>query len=304
VGLQDSTAEPRPAGLRVAARHFGKLHQPKTAVSPTCAAPWGMGALLETVLHLPQLTDLLLTSASAQQGTAARLAGVTYTALTSSTNLCTLQLALSNRAAPQAYLGFNPATKYPNLHMVDLQSGCCSSAVPVSTLQLQHLIYSCPALESLEFVAWQPTALTALLPLLQLSALTCLGLHRVFAAAPTVLAFAAELSGLRQLNLDGLPQLRDPALLQLTALTALHELQLGARQGGTTAEAGASSSTQPSGASESAVCLRSKVSPASLVPKQPGLSLPGVGHADRQTGTPTQPVVGGSTAAGFTTALQ
>jgi Leucine-rich repeat (LRR) protein len=216
----------------------------------------GVAALFKTVVQLPLLTDLLITTASAQQATAGRVPPTNYTALTSSTNLCSLQLALSDRISPGAYCLFEPEFVYPQLRVVDLQSGWCSSTKPVSALQLQHLCSSCPALESLEFVVWRSMAVTVLLPLLQLSALTCLGLHRVRAAAPAVLAFTAELSALRQLNLTGLPQLRDPALLHLTALTALRELRLYADNN---ASAGASSQAlQEEGP---AVCLRSEVSP-------------------------------------------
>jgi hypothetical protein len=41
-----------------------------------------------------------------------------------------------------------------------------------------------------------------------------------------VLSVAAQLTGLKQLVLQGLSQLQDTALLQLTALTALEELEL------------------------------------------------------------------------------
>jgi hypothetical protein len=71
-----------------------------------------------------------------------------------------------------------------------------------------------------------PTACT---PLLQLSALTHLAVDRVdgtAAVAAGVLNVAAQLTGLKKLVLHGLPQLKSLALVQLTALTALQELDL------------------------------------------------------------------------------
>lgn len=114
----------------------------------------------------------------------------------------------------------------PNLRVVDLQCGRGSGALPVSTVQLQHMCFCCPALESLDFGLCKSAPLMALLPLLQLSALTRLGLHKVGDSVSTVAAFAARLTGLKQLSLTGLPQLKRPALDQLTALTGLQELHL------------------------------------------------------------------------------
>lgn len=82
-------------------------------------------------------------------------------------------------------------------------------------------------------------------PLLQLSALTSLRIdqqdyirsvhgpcQRALAAAAgaaataEVVEVAAQLTGLKQLVLGGLPWVADPVLLQLTTLTALEELLL------------------------------------------------------------------------------
>jgi hypothetical protein len=61
--------------------------------------------------------------------------------------------------------------------------------------------------------------------LLQLPALTRLVLHAVDSPA-AVVEVAAQLTGLKHLELWGLYQLADPALLQLTALTSLEAIVL------------------------------------------------------------------------------
>jgi hypothetical protein len=219
----------------------------------------GVKGLLEALTQLSALTELTLTSAAGQPGqpAAAQCPAELYTALTVSTNLCSLRLALSDKFAP-TYLLFAPCVVYANLQEVDLQYGRYSSAVPVGTLQLQHLCGCCPAVESLEIVIWKATPLIALLPLLQLSALTRLGLHKVQESVSTVASFTAHLSGLRQLSLTGLPQLRHPALLQLTALTGLEELDLHAPS---TPAACISPARGGCVANRTDVCLRSNVSP-------------------------------------------
>jgi hypothetical protein len=66
----------------------------------------------------------------------------------------------------------------------------------------------------------------AFTPLLQLTALTHLQLTDVGAAAKGTVGVVAQLTGLKRLGMEGLPQLPDPTLLQLTALTALEELDM------------------------------------------------------------------------------
>jgi hypothetical protein len=99
--------------------------------------------------------------------------------------------------------------------------------LPVSEQQLQQLCSCCPAVEDLAFCLSRGSPSTAYLPLLQLSALASLKIKDVgAAAAAAAVGVAAQLTGLKQLVLQGLPQLTDPALLQLTALTALETLKL------------------------------------------------------------------------------
>jgi hypothetical protein len=60
----------------------------------------------------------------------------------------------------------------------------------------------------------------------QLSLLTKLVLHQVGAAmVPAVVDVATQLTGLKELELLGTYDLADPALLHLTALTALERLE-------------------------------------------------------------------------------
>jgi hypothetical protein len=65
-----------------------------------------------------------------------------------------------------------------------------------------------------------------MLHLLELSALTHLKVHNLGEEAADEVGIAALLTGLKQLQLRGLPQLADPALLQLTVLTGLTKLTL------------------------------------------------------------------------------
>jgi hypothetical protein len=65
------------------------------------------------------------------------------------------------------------------------------------------------------------------MPILQLSALTHLDVRNVGAAAAVAAVdVAMQLTGLRHLYLDDLPDLPPDTLLQLTALTILEELGL------------------------------------------------------------------------------
>jgi hypothetical protein len=95
--------------------------------------------------------------------------------------------------------------------------------------QLQQLCSCCPNLDSLEFRIARPVSPTALLPLLQLSALTRLRLittTRDAAVAAAILGVAAQLTSLEQLVLWGLSREAESTLLQLTTLTALTSLKI------------------------------------------------------------------------------
>jgi hypothetical protein len=119
---------------------------------------------------------------------------------------------------------FRLGTVYPLLLKVDLQMEEEVGSMPLSEQQLQHLCSCCPAVQSLRLNSG--TSPFALLPLRQLSALTQLAVHGVDVAAAAVADVAAQLTGLKQLELRGLRQLVEPALLPLTALTGLESLTL------------------------------------------------------------------------------
>jgi hypothetical protein len=131
-------------------------------------------------------------------------------AFLTSTNLCSLQLGLQNHwdTPLRNWVLFTPGALYPHLRCIDMAFEDESTyglswtgLVPLSEQQLQQLCSCCPAVRSLAFMAQQAPSPTAFLPLQQLSALTQLGIHSI-------------------------PQLTDPALIPLTALTALKQLQL------------------------------------------------------------------------------
>lgn len=76
-------------------------------------------------------------------------------------------------------------------------------------------------MDTLKLALRVPPQLTAVHPLLQLSALTALQVYRVGTGWPAVVAVAAQLTGLKHLVLWGLYEMAAPTLLKLTALTAL-----------------------------------------------------------------------------------
>jgi hypothetical protein len=149
-------------------------------------------------------------------------AAAAFTALTASTNLCSLELG--QHIGIQACDLFMAGKVYPHLRRVNLTRG--ELGMPLSEQQLQQLCCCCPALDSLTFRIFENPSSTALLPLQQLPALTHLALHRVGATAAVVAGAVARLTGLKVLHVVDLSNLTDPTLLQLTALTALEELHL------------------------------------------------------------------------------
>jgi hypothetical protein len=76
-----------------------------------------------------------------------------------------------------------------------------SSDVPLSEQQLQQLCSSCPAVQHLEFVLLDQPSRTSLLPLLQLSALTQLGVSGVKGSTAYVVSVAAQLTRSQGLTL-------------------------------------------------------------------------------------------------------
>jgi hypothetical protein len=127
-------------------------------------------------------------------------AAAAFTAFTASTNLCSLRLGLCGASIAQGEHLFRPGGVYPRLHVINLkctQPQGNPAALPLSSQQLQRLCSCCPVLESLECSLYRQPYPTALLPLLQQSGLTRLGVHSVGATA--VLGVAAQLTGLKQL---------------------------------------------------------------------------------------------------------
>jgi hypothetical protein len=167
-----------------------------------------------------------------------------FTALTASTNLCSLQLSLPSdelrRSGIDSVPGlFTQGMAYTRLRLVSLYRDLPQDSLPASEEVLRQLCSCCPAVESLAFAVDTQTLAQALEPLLQLSALTCLELHKVGRAVGTAVGVAAQLTGLKCLKLHGFtyePQdassdthswhAVQPVLLQLTALTALEQREL------------------------------------------------------------------------------
>jgi hypothetical protein len=157
--------------------------------------------------------------------------GGAFTAVTARTNLHSLQLLWHCNCYAQGCVFYKPGTVYPHLRWIGLKAALCSDDPANSEQQLQQLCSCCPAVERLAFRLWEDPSPTACLPLLQLSALTHLyvyvyGLRREaarLAATAAVVNAAAQLTGLKHLNVSGLQQLQGPTLLRLTALTALEQ---------------------------------------------------------------------------------
>jgi hypothetical protein len=155
-----------------------------------------------------------------------------FTALTASSNLRSLELAWSLDDVPPSPVLFRAGVVYPHLHVLHLsvhfppRDGPPDATKTISEDQLQLLCSCCPALQELSFVLCPDPSPTAFEPLLQLSALTDLWVHAVGAAAPAAIGVAAQLTGLQNLYLGEQLRIRQPTMLQLTALTALTELEL------------------------------------------------------------------------------
>jgi hypothetical protein len=178
-----------------------------------------------------------------------------FTALTASSNLCSLQLGLQPYDVPIDWQLCDPGVMYPKLRAMDLAHEWRHSVAPLAERHLQQLCSCCPAVDDLRFAVCGDSTATALQPLLRLTALTALHLYSVgttavadaaaeahttveaadaaaeaaaiaAAAAAAVVAVAAQLTGLKELGLQGLYDVADPTLLQLTALTALEQLVL------------------------------------------------------------------------------
>jgi hypothetical protein len=203
-----------------------------------CLGPGGavlpLGGLIHAVSEHELLTELRVVSARAAVGMVYLRPVAAFTALTARTNLCSLQLGLLPKDVPAAWELCAPGVEYPRLRSIDLAYGCGPNAVPLHARHLQQLCSCCPAVESLKLALCVPPQLTAVQPLLQLSALTALQVCNVGTAAAAVVDVAAQLTGLKQLNLEGLDELAALSLLPLISLTALEELRLHSLSDGNT----------------------------------------------------------------------
>lgn len=150
-----------------------------------------------------------------------------FTALTASTNLCSLQLLMDLEGCVIFEQGcLHPDLRVVNLHAVEFGVG---PVMPATVQQLESMCSSCPSLCSLTFALPEPQgdlSPAAFVPLLQLSVLTALEVHNVGAATAALVAVVAQLTGLKRLKLNGLSQLTDPALEPLALLKGLEELFL------------------------------------------------------------------------------
>jgi hypothetical protein len=204
--------------------------------------PESYDELLRAVSNLPQLTKLCYLDDS---GMLRHASATAYTALTASTGLCSLQLALVERETPEEDILFRAGVVHPHLTCIKLEHAAgqyvephyWDSQLALNQHQLQHMCSCCPALESLACMIPGDLSPAALQPMLQLSALTHLQVTQLHlqeqataAAAANLVALAAQLTQLKQLTLLCLRTpamtLTDPAVLQLTALTALESLSL------------------------------------------------------------------------------
>jgi hypothetical protein len=214
--------------------------------------------LLPAVCGLTQLTELSFFTGRAwflHPKPEAPSTADAFTALTASINLQTLKLGMGSSNGPYGCILFKPGTGYPHLTDINLQfareyrgqpvvirldpvsihTQLSNTAVSLSITQpvciteqqlqqLQQLCSSCPAVKSLDTFLCLEASPTALLPLLQLSALTHLALFNIGPAAEAVVGVVGQLTSLEDLVLYDCQQV--PALMPLTALTALEELEL------------------------------------------------------------------------------
>jgi hypothetical protein len=192
-----------------------------------------VGPLLRVVSQLSLLTELTwhhpCISSVEEIVTPVAPPATAFSALTASTNLCSLNISFWPDHVVHGMVIFHPGRVYPHLRELSWRwdTTWVGERSPMTISHIQNLCDACPALESLTVVPSKSAA--AFLALLQLSALTCLVINRVGAAAAVAsLDITAQLTGLRKLALRGRRQANGPVvpLLQLTALTALEELEV------------------------------------------------------------------------------
>jgi hypothetical protein len=208
----------------------------------------GVQRYLSAISQMPLLTALHFEEKQAV-GLPQDVAAADFTALTASSNMRSLRVGLAGSGAADGCILFQAGTVFPQLHVLDLlyrnsKYMQLDSTLHVNDQQVRQLCSSCPALDTLAFKlsfnATNSTSATALLPLLQLpgltalkalTALTSLQVHVVSGAtaAAAVLDIAAQLTGLKQLQLR-LPHVADSTLMHCTTMRALENLALEIRQ--------------------------------------------------------------------------
>jgi hypothetical protein len=146
----------------------------------TVAAGAPCADILRAVAQLPRLAELFC-KVIYKRGSPALTASA-FTELQPSTRLRSLQLYISDVAAPEGWVMFGPGFTYPFLSSIDLQR-----VVPVSEQQFQQQCSCCPAVESLS-VSLCISSPSVLLPVLQLSALTSLHMATLQGAAAAAAA--------------------------------------------------------------------------------------------------------------------
>lgn len=193
--------------------------------------------LLAAVSQMTLLTQLLLRPPSPPMDRLVLPAAGAYVALTASTNLSSLKLAMSKEYLAPQYSLFKPASVYPNLVEVNLQHEWEGWNVPLSEDEVQQMCSGCPALQSLAFTPCIDTSLpgnSRLLPLLQLTALTRFQAHILDnTTVAAVVHVAAQLTGLKVLVLTSASwelatypvvlKLATPALAALEVLVLDHD---------------------------------------------------------------------------------
>jgi hypothetical protein len=209
----------------------------------------GVDRCLAAISRMPLLTDLQFEEKPSVYVPQAATAAA-FTALTTSSNLCSLRVGLRSSDASDGCIIFQPGTVRQQLRVVDLlfmyRTQLSDSTLCIDDQQVKQLCRCCPAVESLAFrLSYSPPqnpARTAGLPLLQLpgltqlrslTALTSLQVQVVAptetaaaaAAAAAVVDIAVQLTGLKRLQLR-LPYVSDTYVLSLTALTALEFIKL------------------------------------------------------------------------------
>jgi hypothetical protein len=230
LSLEDCMVQPKALGGCTQLRALS-LKRVKTSLDAS------LQGLFDAVAKLSRLTELNINHPDFSGGLAPGLAAppppvASFTALTASSKLCSLRLEFWDDHVPEGFgVLFRPGALYPHMRLLEL------AGTLTSEQQLQQICSCCPMLDSVSIVLPRNASAATMQPLLQLSALTCLEVALYLlsqgkldtdaaAAAAAVVGVAAQLNGIKHLALGLIPHPIGPALLPLTALTALQKLQL------------------------------------------------------------------------------